>query len=265
MAELDYKKLNSDERVGVFGGPSGSATGIQDLKEPQADEINNTGGVSGVIPFSQSLSWSDTEIPGVRDSESTNEPSLADPATREEFGPTNYDGSLSMFLPSEYDDLSNDHALVYELTKDMREIRDFAVRIDGDIDALAAAADGQYVSTSRQQILSEANPFDFSASVRRTVGLTGKGGFAHYTIVGDHTLTIVPPPGGFSAGDKGRILVTVQGRDYTNAVSFQSDDPSVINVYPGGFFEVTGDATDEATITVSERGVTSDTLQVTVS
>lgn len=262
---MDYKKLSSDERVGVFGGPSGAAFGIQDLQEPQADEINNTGNVSGMIPFSQSLSWSDTEIPGVRDSETSNEPSYADPATYEDFGPTNYDGALSLFMPNDYDDLSNDHALVYELTKDMREILDFAVRIDGDIDALAPAEDGQYVSTSRQQILSEANPFDFSASVRRTVGLTGKGGFAHYTIVGDHELTIVPPTGGFSAGDKGRILVEVQGRDYTNALSFVSDDPSVIRVYPGGFFEVTGEASDEATITVRERGVTSETLEVTIS
>lgn len=259
--KMDYTKLSSDERVGVFAGPSGSATGIQDLSQPKAAEINNSGGVSGVIPFAQSLSWSDTEAPGVRDSEVQNEPSYADPATYEDFGPSNYDGSLSLFLPSEYDDLSNDHATVYELTKTMREVLDFAVRIDGDIDALAPAVDGQYVSTSRQQILSEANPFDFTASVRRTVGLTGKGGFAHYTIVGEHELTIVEPTGGIVEGT-GRIRVEVQDREYTGMINFQSSDPTVINVYPGGFYEALKAGT--ATITATERGVATTTLEVTI-
>lgn len=262
--EFDYVKLQSDERIGTFAGPSGAAFGIQDLDVPTEAEINNTGGISGMIPLAQSISWSDTELPGVRDSEVINEPSMADPATYQEFGPTNYDGSISFFLPDEYDDNSNMNSVVYDLTKTMREVLDFAVRIDGDIDALAPAEDGQYVSTNRMQIRSEANPFNFDESIRRTINLSGKGGFAHYTIVGDHDITIVMPPGSISEGDKGRILAEVQGRDYTNAVTFSSSDPEVLQVYPGGFFEAVGAGT--ATLTVRDRDAgTSETESITVA
>lgn len=262
--EFDYVKLQSDERVGTFAGPSGAAFGIADLDAPTADEINNTGGISGMIPLAQSISWSDTELPGVRDSEVLNEPSMADPATYQEFGPTNYDGSTSFFLPDEYNDNSNPHSVVYDLTKTMREILDFAIRIDGDVDALAPVVDGQYVSTNRMQIRSEANPFNFDESIRRTINLSGKGGFAHYTIVGDHAITAILPPGGIADGDKGRILAEVGGRDYTSAVHFSSSDPAVLQVYPGGFFEAVG--AGSATVTIRDRGAgTSTTETITIA
>src|SRR5690625_1165628 len=113
---LDFVKLPSDKRIAVWGGPSGGSSGIQDVDVPTEAELNNDGGASGMIPFSQSLSWSDTELPGMRESESTNEPSLADDAGYEEFGPSNYDATLSMFRPRKYDDPSNPHSLVYDLT-----------------------------------------------------------------------------------------------------------------------------------------------------
>ena len=252
MVDLDYKKLKSDERIAIWGGPSGSATGISNLGAPEADEINGVS--SSMIQLSQSISWSDTEIPGVRSSEELNEPSLADPATYVEFGPTNYDGTLSFWEPRDNDDLGNHHAVVKQLTKTPRDILDLAVRIDGDKDALAPAAAGDYVSDSRQQILSETNPFDFSASVRRTVGLTGKGGFAHYTIVGDHsTPDFIAPTGGFVAGEKGRFRVEIEGRDYTNALEYTSGDPDKLSVFSGGFYEVAAGATGTVEITIYDR------------
>lgn len=248
--QLDYVKLASDQRVGVFGGPSGGVSGVDKIATPTEAEINNTGGVSGMIPFSQSLSWSDTELPGMQASESTNEPSLADAATFTEFGPSNYSGTLSMFRPRRYDDASNPNSLVYDLT-DLQDwaLLDFVVRIDGDTDALAPAEDGQYVTVTRQQTLAETESYDFNESARRTVTLDGKGGFAHYTIVGAHTLTVEDAPASFTVGDKGRFLVSVQGRDYTNALRFYSETPDVIRVYPGGFYEVIGEGAVDVTVT----------------
>lgn len=260
MAELDYKKLKSDERIAIWGGPSGSAVGISNLGAPTADEIN--GDTSSMINMSPSISWSDTETPGVRSSEELNEPSLADPATYVEFGPTNYDGTLSFWVPRDNDDMGNLHAVVQELTSTPRDILDFAVRIDGDKDALAPAQSGDYVSTSRQQILSETNPFDFSASVRRTIGLTGKGGFAHYTIVGSHdSATVVPPTDGWVPGAKGRFRVEIQGRDYTNALEYTSSDPEALAVYSGGFFELSDNATGDIEITIYDRPARKTTVE----
>lgn len=263
MAELDYKKLPSDERIALWGGPSGAALGITDLDQPEADELNNVGGASGMLNYSPSVSWQDTELPGVTESDSTNEPSLADPATYTDFGPANYAGSLSMYLPNRYDDNSNNHSLVYDQTDTMHEILDFAVRIDGDKHALAPAADGDYISTSRQMLLSEQNPFNLEESIRRTVGMTGKGGFAHYTIVGEHVL-VPDAPSDYAVGDKGRILVSVQGRDYTNALDFHSSNSEVVRVHKGGFYEVVGAGT--TTIEVEDKGAdTSTTIEVTVA
>src|SRR5690625_4778123 len=116
MATLDFVKVPPDKRIAVWGGPAGGAHGIQELDDAKAAVINNEGDSSGMIPFSQSLSWNDTEVPGMRESEEVNEPSLADDANYVEFGPSNYDATLSMFRPRDYDDDSNTHSLVYDLT-----------------------------------------------------------------------------------------------------------------------------------------------------
>jgi len=265
MATLDFVKLPSDKRIAVWGGPSGGASGIQELAEPKASEINNEGGSSGMIPFSQSLSWNDTEVPGMRESEEVNEPSLADDANYVEFGPSNYDATLSMFRPRDYDDDSNTHSLVYDLT-DLQDwdVLDFAVRIDGDKDALAPAQDGDYVSTSRQRAATETEAYNFEESARRTVGFEGTGGFAHYTIVGEHDLTVESDLDTVSEGDKGRILVSVQGRDYTNALRFRTNNPDVIQVYRGGFYEVVGTGSFEITVEDEDAG-TDTTISGTAS
>lgn len=264
--ELDFKKLSSDKHVSVWIGPSGGSTlGVTKAGEPLADELNNAGGASGMIPASQSISWNDTEIVGVTDSDELNEPSLADSSTYVEFGPTNLGGSVSYFLPREYDDNSNEHSLVYDLTEGMRETLDFAVRIDGDKETTVPAADGDYVSITRAMSMSESNPFTPGESTRRTVNYTGKGDFARYTVVGTHTITAIPPSGSpWASGNKGRIRAEVQGRDYTNALRFHSSDPDVVQVYAGGFYEVTGAGTATITITDEDAG-TSTTVDVTAA
>lgn len=248
MADLDFKKLFSDEHVAVWIGPTGPATGIANVAVPTAAEINNTGGTSGMIMASQSISWNASEIPGVAASEESNEPSLADAASYVEFGPANLEGSVSYFMPREYDDNSNDHSVIFDLTKTMRGLLDFVKRIDGATKTSVAAANGQYVSVTRAQAMSEEKDHTISESITRTVGYRGKSDFAHYTIVGPHTLTATKP-----AGDpaKGRITVTVAGRDYTNACRFSTSDPTKVKVYPGGAYEVL--EAGAATVTVTDE------------
>lgn len=265
--ELDFKKLPSNEYVTVWGGPSGGTTlGITNIAVPEAAELNNTTG-SGMLMISPSISWNDTELVGVTASEELNEPSLADSASYVEFGTTTVEGSHSYYLPRAYDDNSNLHSQVYDLTSTLREVLDFAVRIDGAKPTTQAAANGDYVSTARAQSLKEDNPMTISESVRRTVGYTGKGGFAHYTIVGPHTLTAVPPATTpWKAGTSARLRATVAGRDYTNALHFASSDASVVNILPGGFYTVTGAAAATCTITITDEAAgTSTTVAVTVT
>lgn len=227
MVALDYKKLFSDEHVTVWIGPNGTIT---DLHVPTAAQLN-----TDMVMASPSISWNNTEVVGVAASEEINEPSLADPASYVEFGPSGVEGSMSYFMPREYDDNSNLHSTVYDLTDTMRETLDFAVRIDGEKKTSLAAANGDYVSTSRAMAMSEEKAHTVSESITRTVNYSGQGDFAHYTIVGPHTLTATAP-----SGTSGRITVEVGGRDYTNACRFSTTDTG-LRVLPGGFFDGSGE------------------------
>lgn len=254
IATLDYTKLMTDKNTTVHIGPSGGTTlGITETAEPLADEINNTGSASGMIPASQSISWNDWSF-GTQASEVLNEPSLADAASYEEFGQANYGGEMSFYYPEDYDDDSNLHSLIYDLTDIPGELQDVTVRVDGDLNTTVPAEDGDFVSVYRVQGVAEANPFTPGESKRRTVTFWNKSDFSYFTVVGDHTITAIPPvTSPWAVGAKGRIRASQQGRDTTNRLSFTTSDASVIQVYPGGFYEVLGAAAATADVTIEDE------------
>lgn len=265
MATLDFQKCSADERVAVFMSPSGGATvGITNIHEPLAVELNNTGGTSTMLNISASLSWNDFDY-GFQASETLNEPSFADSATFEEFGQYNAgEGSMSFFLPAAWDDNSNLHSLVYDMTAQPDTTVDVAIRLDGDVKTTVAAANGDLVYTFRSKTDGETNPFTPGESKRRTVSFYTTGEFATgRVVVGDHAITAIAP-GTFGAGDKGRIRARQQSRDTTNYLTWSTSDVDVIDVYPGGYFVVTGAALDTATVTITDPG-TGDTQTVSVT
>lgn len=267
---MDYEKLKANSRVSVVSvwiGPSGGTTlGITDVAQPAAAEINNTGGTSGVQPASQSISWNDWSF-GLEASETNNEPSLADASSYEEFGASNYGGDISFYYPANYDDDSNLHSVIYDLTDIPGTVNDIAIRIDGEKTISTPAANGDFISVYRAEGNGEANPFTPGESKRRTVTFNQKGEFAHYTVVGPHTIVAIPAPTDpWDAGRKARLRASVQGRDYTNWLEFTTSDASVVDIYKGGFYEVTGVAGDTATITIEDTEAgTSTTVAVTVT
>lgn len=256
--------MPADRRQSVWLSPSGGTTlGITDVDEPLADEINNTGSLSGMIPASQTISWNDYGF-GMQASEVLNEPSLADAASYEEFGQANYGGEMSFYYPESYDDNSNMHSLVYDLTDIPGERQDVAVRVDGDVLTTEPAADGDFVSIYRVQGVAEANPFTAGESKRRTVTFWNKSDFSYFTVVGSHAITAIPPVGTpWAEGAKGRIRASQGDRDTTNRLSFTTSDAAVIQVYPGGFYEVVGADAGTATITIEDEG-TGDTKTISV-
>lgn len=262
---LPFEKLFSNKNMTVWMGPTASgALGITDVGEPLADELNNTGGTSGMVNISQSISWNDYSF-GMEASETLNEPSIADASTAEEFGQSNFGGSMSFYYARAYDDNSNLHSVTYDLTDVPWTALDVATRLDGEVNYTVPAANGDFVSDFRVQTDGEVNPFTPGESKRRTVSFLPKSDFGAFVVVGDHAVTGLPPAT-FAAGDKGRIRASQQGRDTTNYLIFTTDDASVIEVSPGGAFEVTGVATDTAAVTITDP-VTgdNDVVAVTVS
>lgn len=248
---IDYTKAPADQRVTVALGPTSGATGVQEVAAPTEAELNNTTG-SGVQPASQSISWNDFDF-GVQASETLNEPSLADSATYEEFGANNFGGGVSFYYPANYDDNSNMHSVIYDLTDQPGARLDAIMRIDGDTETTVPFADGDFVSVFRTRGDSEANPFTPGESKRRTVGFSQAGEFAYMTVVGDHDITAIEP-GSYEEGDTGRIRASIQGRDVTNSLEFTTSDGDVISVHSGGVYEVTGEGTATVTITDPRTG-----------
>lgn len=260
--EVNFQKTPAERRVAVWISPGESPFGVADVHQPTAAEINNTGDVSGMVPASQSISWSDMDF-GPEASETTNEPSLADISSYEDFAGSTFGGSMSFFMPLDYDDNSNLHSVIYDITDEPGAPVDIVKRVDGDTSYMAPVADGDFVSVYQAHVNSEQNPFNIGESVRRTVGFGVRGDFSHYTIVGDHAITAVEP-GAYAEGDTGRIRGVVQDRDYTNALDFTSSDPDVIEVTSGGFYRVNG--TGAATVTIRDREAgTETTVSVTAA
>lgn len=267
MAKIDFAKLPANSRLQLSMSPGGGSTlGVTDVQQPLPAEINNTGGTSGMVNVTKAVSWNDFDF-GVQDSETNNEPSLADDANYEEFGLPNYGGGISFYYPDAYDDPSNVLSTAYDMTDQLGEVVDIALRVDGDLRWDVPAADGQFISVYRAEVGSEANPFEFGASKRRTVDFAALGEFSHVTVVGPHTLVAIPAATDpWDAGRKARLRVSIAGRDVTNMMTFTSSDPTVVEVYGDGSYYVVGDAADTATITITEPGTTNTVTQsVTVT
>lgn len=262
MSTLPFTKLPSDQRLTIWHSPSGGSTlGITNVYEPLAAEINNTGGTSGMLNASPSISYNDLDF-GLQASETLNEPSLADAGSYVEFGQSNYGGGISYYLPQEWDDNSDNHSLIFDLTSEIDSKIDVVTRLDGDLKTTVAAADGQFVSVFRVEGGADANPFTPGESKRHTRSWFQKSDFSHYTVVGDHAITAIEPAA-YEEGDTGRIRASQGGRDVTNSLVFSTSDSGVIEVYPGGFFEITGAEEDTATVTITDPG-TGDTESVAV-
>lgn len=263
----NYRRLKSDRNITVLLAPTGGATGVANVFAPTEAELT-LGGPSAVQNASPSISWNDWDY-GIQESERTTDPSLADDSTFEDFGQQNYGGGMSFYYPKEYDDNSNNHSLIYDLTDQPWSPLDVAVRIDGAKPNTTPVEDGDFVHVARTLTDGEQNSLTGADALRRTVQFLPQGDIAVYTVVGAHTLTAVPPTTApWAAGNKARLRVTIQGRDVTNmdTISFMSSDPDVVSIERGGFYEVTGSAADTATITITDEGAgTSTTVEVTVA
>lgn len=263
----NYTRLKSDKNVTVALAPTGGATGVANVFAPQETELTY-GGSRAFLNASPAISWNDFDL-GTQESERTSDPSLADDSTFEDFGQQNYGGGISFFYPRFYDDPSNDLSNVYDVTEHEWTKIDLVERIDGEKPNSTAIEDGDFVHAMRTITDAEANTLTGADALRRTVQFLSQGEVAVYTVVGTHTLTAVPPSTApWAAGSKKRLRVTIQGRDVTNmdTLAFQTSDPDVVVIDPGGFYEVTGSASDTATITIRDEGAgTSTTVAVTVS
>lgn len=254
-ATMDFKKTPADQRVTVWIGPKGSIANIQ---APTAAEIN------AMILASQSISWNDYDF-GIQASETSNDPSLADESTYEDFGQANFGGNISFYYPKEYDDASNLHSVIYDLTDIPWTELEIVARIDGDVKVSRPAANGDFVSVYEVMTDGETNSLQGADALRRTVNMLQQAGFSHRVLVGPHTLSVTPASLTIAEGTSKPLKVLAGDttkRVYTNAVTYRSSDPTVATVSNTGV--VTRLKTGAATITVLDEA-TDETATVTLA
>lgn len=262
---LDFEKTPANKNVTYFIGPTATGVlGITDVYNPLADELNNTGGTSGMLNGTEAVSWNDWGF-GTQASETLNEPSMADASTSEEFGQSNYGGTASYYFPKVYHDTGNLASNVYDLVAAPGSRQDKALRIDGEVSSSAPATDGDLVSVYRVQSEADARPFTPGESKRYTKSFLQKSEFSHLVVVGDKTITPLPSATeDVTAGASGRFRASQQGRDVTNYLEVSSDNPDVITVQKGGVYTVTGAAAETANVTFTDPG-TGDTAVIAVT
>ena len=251
----DYVRLKSDKNVGLAFALTGGATGVANVNVPLATELVY-GGSRGFLNAAPAVSWQDTDI-SIQESETTSDPSLADDSTYEEFGQSQFGGSISMYYPAFYDDVASTLSNVYDVTEHEWTKMDVVQRIDGAKDNSAPIVDGDLVHVMRTITDGEDNSLAGSDALRRTVQFLSQGEMASYTVVGSHVMTAVPPAATpWAAGKSARLRITMQDRDVTNmdTISFRTSDPKVVEIGRGGFYKVTGSAAKTATITVLDIG-----------
>lgn len=240
LAPLDFKKLPANQNITVWIGPENS---IADFNAPTAAEIN------AMEMIAPALSWQDWDF-GIQPSETTNEPSFADPANFQDFGAANYGGGMSIYYPGKYDDSTNVLSRAYDLTDKPGTLLAIVVRIDGEKRTTLPATDGDYVHTFLAMTGSEANSIQGADPLRRTVGLLQQSVFSIYTIVGSgNTTPTVAATLNLTVGSAKRALVKVLGREFTNACDFVSSDPAI--ALPGRGGVIKGVSAGTATITVT--------------
>lgn len=251
---LDYTKLPTGNHVTWTWVPAG---GIADIDLPTITELN--AGVNA----SSSISINDTDL-GVQASNTTSDPSFADEGNVQTRGASQFGGSVSMYYPKNYDDATNPHSVVYDALDTPRTPGFWAIRIDGDTKTTEAYAASQYVSILDVISDGETNQLGGEEAQKRTANFLSQGNLAVYTVTRSGAAALVVPSTATpEPGAKGRFEATLNGR-YFGGVEWSSDDPDVIQVFPGGFYTVTGSDTDTANVTASYAGLTA-TIAVTVT
>lgn len=253
---LDFDKLPTGGNVSWFWVPSGGITNVEDI---QITQVNPTAGYN----LSAAISVSDTDF-GNQASNTNSDPSFADTGNVQDRGASQYGGGTTFYYPKNYDDNTNIYSLAYDLTDEDRVSGFWVIRIDGETSNSTNLAAAQYVSAYEVLSDAESDTLGGEEAQKRSVNWLNQGNLAVYTVTRSSAAALVVPATATPVpGAKGRFEATLNGRFYGGA-SWSSSDNDVIQVWPGGFYTVTGSDTDTATVTVSHNGLT-DSIAVTVT
>lgn len=156
-------------------------------------------------------------------------------------GGANYGGNASFWYPGVRANLTNAAALVYLALKNLHTPGFISLSVDGEIGEAGQPAadftfaDGDYVTVMKVVTDEWTDSITGEDAFYYTRNFLKAGGLAPYTVVSDAApvldVTVDTAP---TETALGFVSATVNGRDYTRGVRYQSSDPAVFTVSSTG-------------------------------
>lgn len=229
--------------------------------------------VNAGLDITDDVSWNDFDF-GIQASNTNNDPSLAAKSNVSDRGAMQYGGSISLYLPTDFEDLSNSHAVAYAALAEPRTIGWVSMQVDGELSETntatytggltQTAANGDLISLFKVMTAAYSHAITGEEAFRETINFMPQGDAYVHAVVSTAapTLLVTPATATPTAGAIVALAATVNGRKFTRGIRWTTSDATKATVSQNGV--VTTIAAGSATITGTYLGVT-DTTVLTIS
>lgn len=225
--------------------------------KPTPTEVN-----AGLI-ITDDISWNDYDY-GFKASNTNNDPSLAAKSNVADRGAMQYGGSISLYLPADYDDVSNSHAVAYAALATPRTIGYLSVQIDGELSEnntptysgglVQTAAAGDLIHVMKVETGGYSHAITGEEAFRETISLLPQGiAYPNTVVAVTNVVVVLPATATVTIGSTQALTATVNGRPYTRGIRWTTSDASKVTVSQNGI--ATRIASGSTTITGTFLGV----------
>ena len=253
------KKVYANGNVTVWAIPRAAVADIHNIK---VSEINSDG-----LDITDAISWSDTTLPTVSGSDDVDDRSIRDKGNATSRGASNFEASLSLFYPGDFEDVNGIYRQTWDVFKQTRVPLVLVVRVlQGEQGVHDPAEEGELYNAFYMLNSTYRNAAEGDNSVKYTVGFMAQGQLRINGLFGgaaEGTITVEEAPSALAVDESGPIRATAYGHRLGRAFRWRSSDTAVASVSRSGV--VTGEGTGSATITGEYPGLEDATVEVTVA
>lgn len=247
------KKVLSNEHVNVWVLPKAS---VKDINCITVEEMNSA------VAIGDAINWDDTTIPAAKASKEQSSLSLLDAAGSSSRGAAQYEGSLTMYYPTNPDDVNSIYAKAWNMFKKTRV--DLVLVVRGVLKGRDPIAAGQWYCAFLMIESTYKNTLEGDNPTRYTVSFLQQGQLAVNGIFKDSTTAITDTEAlTVSLNEHRPILPKIHGHQARSVCFYLSKDTSTVTVSPLGV--VTGLKTGSTDVIVSHPACANVTVKVTVA